>query len=287
MNRLILFTLTVLCTCVSMWAQETMEQAMFESMRDDDKAVIVAVHKDAESGIGSTGIERLNQRLRNAYPNYAFREACTTQGAMAQAPDPDELFSQLAKDGFTHVLVQSSSLTNDLDVQYLRHIVEAAKGKFKHVRLGEPLLSDRSDYEKVADIAINTFSVPKEMNVLVCNGNGEDDASYMLLDYILRDESEGDWMLATTNGIPTLDHLVQVLKRQKVKKVHLVPFNAEASSLMRSEWMKKLQQAGCKVTMESRTLIDQEGVASLFEEHVRQAEQFRRLTPKEQKIITR
>ena len=73
MNRLILFTLTVLCTCVSMWAQETMEQAMFESMRDDDKAVIVAVHKDAESGIGSTGIERLNQRLRNAYPNYAFR----------------------------------------------------------------------------------------------------------------------------------------------------------------------------------------------------------------------
>jgi sirohydrochlorin cobaltochelatase len=287
MNRLFLFTLTVLCAFVTTRAQETMEQAMFESMRDDDKAVIVAVHKDTESGIGRTGIERLNQRLRNAYPTYTFREACTTQGAMAQTPDPDELFSQLEKDGYTHVLVQSSSLTNDLDVQYLRHIVEAAKGKFKHVRLGEPLLSDRSDYEKVADIAINTFSVPKEMNVLVCNGNGEDDASYMLLDYILRDESEGDWMLATTNGIPTLDHLVQVLKRQKVKKVHLVPFNTEASSSMRSEWMKKLQQAGCKVTMESRTLIDQEGVAKLFEEHVRQAEQFRRLTPKEQKIITR
>ena len=28
-----------------------MEQDIFESMKDDDKAVVVAVHKDAQSGI--------------------------------------------------------------------------------------------------------------------------------------------------------------------------------------------------------------------------------------------
>lgn len=277
----------MLCVCVSLWAQETMEQDMFESMRDDDKAVIVVVHKDTNSGLGQQGISRLTLRLQELYPNYDHRVACTTPGEMAQAPDPDVLFTQLEKDGYTHVLVQPSCITNNLDMQYLRQLVEAAKGKFKHLRLGEPLLSDLEDYQEVADLAINTFSMPKEVNVLVCNGNGEADASYMMQEYTLRDKSNGDWLLATTNGAPSFDHLIKVLKMQKLKKVHLVPFNAEVNSTMHSDLIKKLQQAGYKVTMETRTLMDQERILHLYEQHVRQAEQFRRLTPKEQKLITR
>lgn len=277
----------MLCVCVSLWAQETMEQDMFESMRDDDKAVIVVVHKDTNSGLGQQGISRLTLRLQELYPNYDHRVACTTPGEMAQAPDPDVLFTQLEKDGYTHVLVQPSCITNNLDMQYLRQLVEAAKGKFKHLRLGEPLLSDLEDYQEVADLAINTFSMPKEVNVLVCNGNGEADVSYMMQEYTLRDKSNGDWLLATTNGAPSFDHLIKVLKMQKLKKVHLVPFNAEVNSTMHSDLIKKLQQAGYKVTMETRTLMDQERILRLYEQHVRQAEQFRRLTPKEQKLITR
>ena len=136
-----------------------MEQDLFESMREDDKAAIITVHKDTESGIGRQGIDLLNLRLREIYPNYDFREACTTKGAMGQTPDPDELLNQLHKDGYTHILIQPSNFTNDLDVQYLRHIAESAKGKFKHLRMGEPLLSEGSDYQMVADIAIHTFSV--------------------------------------------------------------------------------------------------------------------------------
>jgi len=277
----------MLCACASLWAQETMEQDMFESMKDNDKSVVVVVHKDTKSGIGQRGIDRLTLRLHELYPNCDYREACTNRGAMEQTPDPDELFSQLEKDGYTHVLVQPSCITNDLDMQYLRHIVETAKGNFKHLRLGEPLLRDLADYQQVADIAINTFSMPKEVNVLVCDGDGEEDASYMMLDYTLRDKSNGNWLLATTNGIPTLDHLIKVLKMQKIKKVHLVPFNAEVNSAMRGECTKKLQQEGYKVTTEPRTLAEQEGIINLFEQHIRQAEKHRRLTPKEQKIITR
>lgn len=288
MNRLYVFILAMLCACVSLWAQETMEQDMFESMKDNDKAVIMVVHKDADSGIGQQGINRLTLKLRERYPNYAYREACTTQGTMEQMPDPDELFSQLEKDGYTHVLVQPSCITNDLDMQYLRHIVETAKGKFKHLRLGEPLLSDLADYQEVADITISTFSMPKEVNVLVCPSAGhEADASYTLLDYTLRNKGIQDWHLATIGGIPSLNHLILQLKIQKIKKVHLVPFNAEVNSTMRGEWVKKLQQAGYKVTIEPRTLVDQESIINLFEQHICQAEKYRRLTPKEQKIITR
>ncbi|MBO4673654.1 MAG: sirohydrochlorin cobaltochelatase [Bacteroidaceae bacterium] len=262
-----------------------MEQDMFETMREDDKAVIVAVHEDAVSGIGQQGIDRLTLRLHELYPNYDFREACTNQGQMSQASDPDQLFIQLQKDGYTHVLVQSSSITNDLDMQYLRHLVEAAKGKFKQMRLGEPLLSSLTDYQEVAKMLISHFSMPKQVNVLVCNGSDEEsDATYTLLDYILRDQGQ-DWFLSTINGHPSLAHLIKQLKKQKLKKVHLVPFNAEANKMIGGEWIKMLQQAGYKVTAEPQTLVEQEGIIHLFEQHIHHAEQFRTLTAKEQKLL--
>lgn len=262
-----------------------MEQDMFETMRENDKAVIVAVHKDATSGIGQQGIDRLNLRLHELYPNYDYREACTNQGKMGQASDPDQLFSQLQKDGYTHVLVQPSSITNDLDMQYLRHLVETVKGKFKQMRLGEPLLSGLADYQEVANMVINTFNIPKQVNVLVCNGSDEEsDATYTMLDYILRDQGQ-DWFLATIGGHPSLDHLIKQLKNQKLKKVHLVPFNAEANKMIGGEWIKMLQQAGFKVTAESNTMVEQEGIIHLFEQHIHHAEQFRRLTATEQKLL--
>ena len=79
----------------------------------------------------------------------------------------------------------------------------------------------------------------------------------------------------------------EVLKMQKVKKVQLVPFCPEVTNMMRNEWVKRLQQAGYKVTVESRCLSEQKGITDLFEQHVRHAEKFRRLNAKEQKIITR
>lgn len=288
MNKFLTLLFATLATCPSVLAQETMELGMFESMKDNDKAVVVAVHKDANSGIGQQGIDRLTLKLREIYPNCDYREACTTQGAMPTAPDPDELFTQLEKDGYTHVLVQPSDITDDLDMQYLRHMVESAKGKFKHMRLGEPLLRDAADYREVADLVIKTFSVmPKGVNVLVCPSDDEADASYMMLEYMLHDKSDGNWLLATTNGIPTIDHLIKVLKLQKIKKVHLVPFNGEVNGIMHGEMTRKLQQAGYKITAETRTLTEQDGIIQLFEQHVRHAEQFRRLTPKEQKLTTR
>ena len=277
----------MLCASVSLWAQETMEQDMFESMKDDDKAVVVAVHKDTNSGMGQVGIDRLTLRLRECYPKYDYCEACTTPGAMEETPNLDALFTQLYKDGYTHVLVQSSCITNDIDMQYLRHLVETAQGKFKQMRLGEPLLSDWADYQEVANLAISTNSMPKEVNVLVCQGTGtEVDATYTLLDYALRDKAQ-DWMLATIDGIPTMDHLIQQLKKQKIKKVHLVPFDAEVNGKIHGEWVKKLQQAGYKVTAEPHSLCEQEEIIRLFEQHARHAEQFRRLTANEQKIIIR
>ena len=268
-----------------------MEQDLFETLREGDKAVIVAVHDGTLDGSAISTYERINQQLRQAYPNYAFREAWTSRSTFKQVPTPDELLSQLPKEGYTHVLIQSSDLTDGLNMQCLRQTVEEMKGKFKHIRLGEPLLSSPEDYEKAIQAA-SIFGQPKITNVFVCadadNGNA---TQFAVLDYTLRNKDMKGWHVATIEGLPTFDHLLKQLKSEKAKKVRLIPFlltgdNKTALETLR-KWQEELDEEGYKASVEWHYLGELDDIISLFCNHIRHAEKYRRLTAKEQKFTTR
>ncbi len=290
----LLFPLILTClipTLPTMAQTAEMEQDLFDGLREGDKAVVVAVHDGTLDGSAISTYERINQQLRQAYPNYAFREAWTSRSTMKQVPTPDELLSQLQKEGYTHVLIQSSDLTDGLNMQCLRQTVEDMKGKFKHIRLGEPLLSSPEDYEKAIQAAA-IFGQPKMVNVFVCadadNGNA---TQYAVLDYTLRNRDMKGWHAATIGGMPTFAHLLKQLKSEKAKKVHLIPFmltndNKEALETLR-EWEEELDDEGYKVSVEMHYLGELDDIISLFGNHIRHAEKFRRLTAKEQKLTTR
>ncbi len=285
--------------CIGALAQETeMEQDLFETMREGDKAAIVAVHQGAEDAQSRLSIDRFNTRLRKAYPNYTFYEAWTSRrliqkmsvNGVSYVPTPDELFNQLHKEGYTHVLIQSSNIVNGADMQFLRHTVEATQPRFKHMRLGEPLLTDEQDYAEAAQATAEAFGSEKEANVLMCSSDvGPENAQFAMLDYALKDHDSRDWYVGTTGGYPSLESLIRQLKHQKVKKVHIIPFiftaNAQATNEMVHEWAQHLQKAGYKVTSEARCLADVDAIMGIFERHIRHAEKFRRLTAKEQKLI--
>lgn len=275
-----------------------MEQHLLENRQDGDKVAVVAVHVGAADAASQLCIDRFNARMRQAYPQYDFKEAWTSRSLIRQASTsgltrlftPEELFAQLRKDGYTHVLIQSSCLVNDTEMQYLRQVAEEAKSQFKQLRLGEPLLSDAIDYERAALATAAALGSPKEANVLICCGTrGTEDAQYAMLDYTLRDQDLKGWFVGTADGYPSFDSLVKQLKIQKVKKVHLIPFlfaasKPDTSDILRT-WAQHLQKAGYKVTSETRCLGDVDAILDLFEDHIRHAENYRRYSPKELKLM--
>ena len=301
MNRFLTLLFIVFTIGTDIGAQEAeMEQHLFDTMRDGDKAAIVAIHTGAEDADAKQNIERFNAMLRKAYPTMDFREAWTSRSLIQQArsnggsyiPTPDELFSQLNKDGYTHLLIQPSNIVNSTDMQILRHEVDAAKETFKQIRLGEPLLTDETDYEKALKATAAAYGSEKEANVLMCEGTyGSENAQYALLDYILKDQDYKNWFVATSGGYPSLDSLVKQLKKQKVKKVHLIPFmfatGSKATSAIAHEWAQQLQKAGYKVTTELRNLGNVDAIIDIFESHLRHAELYHRYSPKELKMMTR
>lgn len=273
---------------------------MFENLSDGDKVAVVAVHVGAEDALSQQRLDRFNTRIRQAYPQHDFREAWTSRSLIRQMGSngvnriltPDELFSQLKKDGYTHVLVQSSSLINDTEMQYLRHIIDSAKEGFKQIRLGEPLLNAIDDYQQILQAITTTMGQEKAANVLMCEGTtGTENAQYALLDYILHDNGYKDWHVGTEGGYPSLESMMKQLKLQKAKKVHLIPFlfapSTQTIGDLTKEWTQQLQKAGYKVTAETRCLSDMDAILDLFENHIRHAEKHRKFTPKELKLITR
>ncbi len=299
MKRLIIIIFTLIVGGVGAVAQETeMEQDMFETMREGDKAAIVAVHIGASDAQGRESIDRFNARLRKAYPDYTFREAWTSReliqrmsnNGVSHIATPDELFGQLQKEGYTHVLIQSSNLVNCADMQFLRHTVEVAQTHFKHMRLGEPLLTDEQDYADAAQATAKAFGCEKEANVLMCSSDmGTETAQFAMLDYALKDHEFKGWYVGTTGGYPSLESLIRQLRHQKMKKVHLIPFvfaaSTQATKTMAYEWTQHLQNAGYKVTAEVRCLSEVDAIMDIFERHIRHAEKYRRLTAKELKLI--
>ena len=275
-----------------------MEVNIFESMKQSDKAVIVAVHTGSKDPFVLERYNRFGNKLKQAYPNYELREAWTSRETISQSDamrasvthTPDELLSLLAKEGYTHVLLQPSSLYNDTQMQCLRNMVDNAKSQFKQIRLGEPLLSSTVDYEQVIEFTTQAFGTPKTANIIIFDeANGEENAQLALLDYIFKDKGLNTWYVGTTNGYPSFDSLTRRLKHDKMKKVRLIPFSFNTSSATVTEsistWAEKLQKAGYKVTAENQSIGDLDNIIDIFRNHCKHAEEYRTLTAKEMNFI--
>ena len=264
------------------------EQDIFETMLESDQAVVVAVHIGASDAVSRQCIQRFNDRLRQVYPTCTFREAWTSRPLINQfsadgisyMPTPDELFSQLHKEGYTHVLGQPSFVANCNEMQYLRYAVDRAQSQFKQIRLGEPLLNDIADYEEALKATTAAYGKSKEANVLVCDAaNSTASAQYTMLDYTLHDKDFNGWFVGTLQGYPSFDNLVRQLKQKKAKKVNLIPFffAAEAESQLETlhEWAQRLQKSGYKVSTEAHYLGELDAILDIFENHLRHAALYR------------
>ena len=282
-----ILSLLVFCLSLSVYAQKAeMEQPMLETMRPGDKAAVVVVHTNKSDAATSQWCTRFDEHIRGVLPTCAFFEASIARSMENPLPSPDQLLDQLAKDGYTHVLMQSSCITEDDDMLYLRLVVDENKGAFKHLRLGEPLLSNQADYETVARAATDIAGQSKETCVLVCKGiEGEANAPYALLGYIMQSKVAPTWQVATIGGFPSQESLIQMLQVQKNKKVRLIAFSPDMLTAVATEWVKQLGKAGIKATTDPNSLLNQEAIFSLFAQHARHAEQFRRLNPKELKLM--
>lgn len=285
---------------VSFAASQTtvMQQDMFANMGPDDKAVVVAVHYGStDADVRKDAIEKFNARLRKEFPDCDFRQAWTSRSIVRQLDaqgevilTPVQLLNELSVLGYTHVLIQSSEMTDGVELQHLRNEVQAAKRKFKQVRLGAPLLHNVKGYEMMILATAAAYGEEKMGNVLVCYASkGSLDTSYTMLDYMLRDKGMDNWYVTTIGGYPDLENLKRELKQRKDKKINLIPCVFLAGEHIKADVVKnmkgELEDAKFKVKVTMHSLGESDEILDRYMEHAKFARQYRALTPSEIKLV--
>ena len=213
--------------------------------------------------ITNDAVIQLRQQAEGEEPVYAVRE---TQARMVL-------------DGVTHVYVQPAYLLHGVEYEELKDMVFSHKADFVEVKCGEPLLASQSDLEEVANALMGEYKDVSGEDAVCFVGHGSEhytNAIYCALDYALKDQGFTNAHIATFNAYPKIDKVIDHLKKNGTKKVHIAPFMFVAGeSAMEGvcgddpeSMASKLREAGFEVVPHRKCLGEYESIRKIFAAHL-------------------
>lgn len=223
-----------------------------------------------------------SQEIRWAFTSKIIRKKLRSRGELIDSPA--EALAKMGEDGFTDVAVQSLHVIPGAEYENLQKTVEAFSEMPKgidHVKLGKPLLYHQKDIEKLGDVLLQ--NLPKEIvedDVVIFMGHGTHHPAnvyYPGMQYYLW-QKNASVFLATVEGYPELNQVIEKLETRKVNKVYLLPFMTIAGDHARNDmageeedsWQSILEAKDYKVQVVLKGMADQKEVVDIWIEHLKE-----------------
>lgn len=253
----------------------------FATMQPGDKAALLMVHfGTTHDDTRELTINAINQKAQAMFPNLDMCEAYTSRIIIHRLKQrgmekltPLEMLKQLHKDGYTHVIIQSSNIIDGIEMESLRQDVHEVEKDFKEIRIGKPLLYGKEDYEQVIDALMP--SLPAQ-GAIVLVGHGTYTpitAAYTMVDYMLKAKGYTHAHVGTIEGYPAFEDALQMLKAGQEKTVTLVPFmfvaGEHAKNDIAVDWKNDLEAEGYTVNVYAKGLGENPAIQDLFIERIK------------------
>ena len=257
------------------------ESDMLKTMKAADKAAILMVHfGTTKAEAKQRSIETLNERVKQTFPTIEVQEAWTSRiviNALKKKGEtklnPTEALEKLKAEGFTHIIVQATTIIEGVEMEALRREVRRVEADFKDIRVGHPLLYTPEDYKKVIKALVKEQK-PNEASVLVGHGTYDPaTAQYVMLDYMLKAEGHPNYFVSTIEGYPSFADTEKQLKGNTIKDVLLVPFmfvaGKHAEDDIEGILKELLKQKGYNVSVSTKGLGESKEIQDIFIQHIR------------------
>ena len=217
-----------------------------------------------------------------AFTSKIIRNKLRSRGETIDSPA--EALAKMGEEGFTNVAVQSLHVIPGEEYENLKTTVEAFSGMPKgidQVQLGKPLLYHQNDIENLGDVLLQ--NLPEGMvegDVVVFMGHGTHHPAnvyYPGMQYYLW-QKHSNVFLATVEGYPELNQVIEKLETRKVNKVWLLPFMTIAGDHARNDmageeeesWKSVLEARGYKTEAVLSGMADQDDVVRIWIEHLKE-----------------
>lgn len=255
----------------------------YKTMEKNDKASVLMVHFGTTfDGTRKNTIDAVNDEAKKEFPDMEIREAYTSRIIMRRLKErgivkdnPAEALDKLAKEGYTHIIVQPTNVINGVESKTLEQQLEMYKDKFKEIRTGSALLSTPEDYKAVAEIIDKEVGKVTDNEAVVLVGHGTHDngnAAYPAMDYTAKSMGY-KFYVGTIEGFPEFDDVVRGLKKDNIKKVILMPFmfvaGDHANNDIAVDWKEALEKEGFTVEVKLTSLGMMEDIRKMFIDHAK------------------
>lgn len=269
----------------------------FKNMKAEDKAAIVVVHfGTTHADTREKTIDQLNAKVKEAFPYTDIFEAYTSRIVIKRLKDngvnkenPAEVLKKLYDAGYTHILIQPSTIINGVEMESLNKNVDEVESLFTEVRIGNPLLYTSDDYKLVIE-ALATNSNRDTAYVWVGHGTyNSTTAQYAMLDYMLKAEGHDNYFVGTIEGYPEYDDMLVQLKKSGLKNVYLVPFmfvaGEHAKNDISNDWKEELEKEGFNVEVDMRGLGENPQIQDIYISHLKFISHHRKIGIMKKKAI--
>ncbi len=256
-----------------------------------DTAILVVSFGTSYNENRKVTIDAIEQAVADAFSDYPVRRAFTSQMIINKLKKRDglhidneaESLQHAAADGFRKLVIQPTHLMNGTEYHDLLRDVEKHRDLFEAAVLGEPLLTDKEDFEKVAAAMVeDTKEHTDEKTAVVLMGHGtgvEANRVYFDLQDELRKQGHHNYFIATVEAVPTLEDILPALKEGGYEKIVLQPLmivagdhaNNDMASDDEDSWKTILEKEGYAVQCVLRGMGQIPAIREIFAQHTARA----------------
>lgn len=184
-------------------------------------------------------IEKIENEIRDNFKDYYVKRAFTAHRIINKlkkrdgiiVPTPEEALEELYKEGYEEIIVQPLHIIPGEEFQYVRLVVDKfrSEGKFKIIKLGRPALHFQGGEETPNDyeIFINAIKeiIPDDKTMLFMGhgSNHPSNACFVSLQSVFKFMHMDNVFIGTVEGYPTIEVMIEMLKKDNIKEVKLAP----------------------------------------------------------------
>lgn len=236
--------------------------------------------------------ENIERSVREAFPGVEVYWAYTSRTIIAkmakegkQHVTPAQALARMMREKFTHVAVQSLHVMPGAEFHGLVKNVKRFEGMSKgleKVIVGYPLMATSGDVQRVAEAMVKI--IPKERgktNGVVFMGHGTyhpANVYYAALNYHVQ-KLDPKVFVGTVEGWPEINDIKSDLKKNRIKKVYLIPCMTVAGDHARNDmagpeedsWKSILEKEGIKCVAVLKGMAEYQDFVDIWVDHLRTA----------------
>ncbi len=235
------------------------------------KAIIVASFGTSYVNALKNSIEIIENELRENFNDYEIFRSFTSHKIIRKLKlnqninilTPEEVLEKLYIEKYDEVIIQPLHIIPGEEYEYVKNVVEEFKDKFYSIKLGRPIFYYQGIDGVPDDYSLFIKSVDgilKENKNVVLFGHGTSHPAssvYGCIQTVLQDEGYENVFVGTVEGYPSLNNVLNRLKRKNVKEVLLMPLMVVAgdhvlndmASEEEDSWKTVLEAEGIKVNL--------------------------------------